>query len=152
FENTFCGKVMMKDRWKSQRDVAGGGGLIDNGTHSVDIARYLFGAIPEGQAQSGILTQGVDGGGTARLEVPTRAGVIGSVDLSWSINKETDAYVSVFGSEGTLLIGWGGSRFRQEGNSKWVKFGDGYDKTRAMRTQLDNFVGSLRGTDLPRTG
>src|SRR5258708_22451015 len=102
YENTFCGKAMMKDRWNASQEIAGGGVLIDNGTHSVDVARYLFGPIQELQAQSGIHAQSLEVEDTARLQFRTRAGVIGMIDLSWSINKEGDHYISVFGSEGTL--------------------------------------------------
>jgi predicted dehydrogenase len=150
YENTFAGKVQMKDRWNAVRAVSGGGVLIDNGTHSVDIARYLFGPITEVQAQNGIAAQGLEVEDTARLQFRTKSGVIGIIDLSWSINKETDGYVSVYGSEGTLMVGWTGSRYRQDGNSKWVPFGSGYDKVGSLRKQLDNFCATLRGTELPR--
>src|SRR3954470_23174660 len=30
YENTFCGKAMMKDRWNASPQIAGGGVLIDN--------------------------------------------------------------------------------------------------------------------------
>jgi predicted dehydrogenase len=149
YENTFCAKAMMKDRWNASREIAGGGVLIDNGTHAVDIARYLLGPIQEVQAQNGISAQALEVEDTARLQFRTRAGVIGMIDLSWSINKEVDNFISVFGSEGTLLIGWKGASYKQDGNSRWVRFGEGYDKIGALRKQLENFVGTLSGTARP---
>jgi predicted dehydrogenase len=149
YENTFCGKAMMKDRWNSSREIAGGGVLIDNGTHAVDVARYLLGPIQEVQAQNGIFAQGLEVEDTARLQFRTKAGVIGMIDLSWSINKEGDNFISVFGSEGTLLVGWKGASYKQDGNSRWVHFGEGYDKIGALKKQLENFVGSVSGTARP---
>jgi predicted dehydrogenase len=149
YENTFCGKAMMKDRWNASREIAGGGVLIDNGTHAVDIARYLLGPIQEVQAQNGIFAQGLEVEDTARLQFRTKAGVIGMIDLSWSINKEVDTFISVFGSEGTLLIGWKGASYKQDGNSRWVNFGTGYDKIGALKKQLENFVGTVAGTARP---
>ncbi|HKQ70983.1 MAG TPA: Gfo/Idh/MocA family oxidoreductase [Polyangiaceae bacterium] len=149
YENTFCGKAMMKDRWNASREMAGGGVLIDNGTHSVDVARYLLGPIQEVQAQNGIFAQSLEVEDTARLQFRTRAGVIGMIDLSWSINKEGDNYISVFGSEGTLLIGWKGGSYKQDGNARWAHFGTGYDKIGALKKQIENFAGYLAGTERP---
>ena len=71
------------------------------------------------------------------------------IDLSWSINKEQENYISVYGSEGTLLVGWKGSSYKQDGNAKWVHFGAGYDKVGCLRNQLINFVGVVSGTAKP---
>ena len=149
YENSFCSKVHMRDRWNSQKDIAGGGVLIDNGCHSVDIARYLLGPIECVQAHNGMHSQGLEVEDTVRLQFRTHSGVMGLVDLSWSVNKGSNVYISVFGADGTLLIGWQGSRYRQDENSNWVPFGEGYNKLTAFARQIENFINCVRDTQEP---
>ncbi len=149
FENVFCSKVDMRNRWNSSRELGGGGVLIDNGTHSVDIARFLLGPIVKVQAEEGRRVQGLDVEDTCHLYFRTARGARGNVDLSWSIHKERDAYIEVFGPEGVLSIGWRGSKYRQSEKLGWVAFGSGYDKGSAFASQLRNFAGSIRGSEAP---
>ncbi len=149
FENVFCSKVDMRERWNSRRDVGGGGVLMDNGTHSVDIARYLLGPIVKVQAEEGRRIQDLDVEDTCRLYLRTAGGAMGAVDLSWSLHKERDAYIEIFGPDGVLSIGWKGSKYRQSEKLGWVAFGHGYDKAAAFARQLRNFVGSIRGREAP---
>jgi predicted dehydrogenase len=149
-ENTFTGKVSMKDRWNAQRAIAGGGVLIDNGTHSVDIARFLLGPLTEVQALLGPSLQGLEVEDSARLFFRTGGGAHGSADLTWSLQKEAEGYVTVYGAKGALQLGWKGSRYRTDGQPGWVAFGEGYDKLRCLRAQFANFVGVIRGSDRPR--
>jgi predicted dehydrogenase len=138
-ENTFASRVPMHDRWNSDRTISGGGVLIDNGTHSVDIVRYLLGPIREVLAVEGRRLQGLEVEDTAQLFARCNGGVRASVDLSWTIDKERDSYLDIYGSEGTILIGWNRSRYLTNPVDGWQVLGRGYDKMQAMVDQVRNF-------------
>jgi len=147
FENAFTSRVDMAAKWNSDPTVSGGGVLIDNGTHSVDIMRYFLGALADVQVVEGKRTQGLTVEDTVRIFVRSTSGVMGSIDLSWSINKEQDQYISLYGSEGTVHVGWRESKYKRLADGDWVVFGTGYDKIRALAGQLDNFARAIRGEE-----
>jgi predicted dehydrogenase len=147
FGNIFASRVPMAHRWNSDPAVSGGGVLIDNGTHSVDIVRYLVGPITEVLAVEGKRIQELPVEDTAQVFVLTAGGVTGNIDLSWSISKEADSYVDIYGSEGVISVGWRQSRYRKASNREWVAFGHGYDKIVCMRRQVENFCGAVRGEE-----
>lgn len=149
FENTFTGVVDMTQRWNSNRSISGGGVLMDNGTHSVDVMRYLLGPIDAVQAVDGPRLQGLEVDETVQFFARTAAGVVGRIDLSWSIHKPLPTYVTVYGTEGVLHVGWKGSEYKRTGSDDWIRFGDGYDKVQAFRSQLTNFAGVIRGDERP---
>ncbi len=149
FENVFCSKVDMKDRWNSNKEIAGGGVLIDNGSHSVDIARFLLGPIGKVQTEEGKRVQKLEVEDTARLYFRTKSDVLGAVDLSWTIHKEQESYIDLFGTEGVLSIGWRCSKYRQSEKLHWVTFGKGYDKMAAFSAQVKNFIESIKGKAIP---
>ena len=60
------------------------------------------------------------------------------------MSKEHPYYISIFGSGGTLLVGWKESKYRRRSDSEWTTFGNGYDKVQAFRNQIMNFVGAIR--------
>lgn len=142
-ENTFASRVDMSSRWNSMSDVSGGGVLIDNGTHSVDVVRYFLGPISEVMAVEGKRAQALDVEDTAQLFLRGVDGARATIDLSWSIDKERPWYLEVYGSEGTIQVGWQSSRYRQRTSSDWVEFGTGYDKTQAMHDQVANFARAI---------
>lgn len=147
FENAFTARVDMSRRWNSDPTVAGGGVLIDNGTHSVDILRYFFGPISEVEAVEARRIQGLAVEDTVRIFVRTASGVVGSMDLSWSVNKELASYIDIYGSDGTIRVGWKESKYRQTSSPDWVTFGTGYDKFSALRRQVENFGRAVRGEE-----
>lgn len=147
FENVFASRAKMSNRWNSDPAISGGGVLIDNGTHSVDIIRYFLGPIAEVLAVEGKRVQTLDVEDTVQMFVRAASGARGTIDLSWSIDKERDSYIEIYGSNGTVKVGWKESKFRQATSRDWVVFGSGYDKIGAMRGQVENFCRALRGDE-----
>ena len=147
FENAFTSRVDMSSRWNSDPRISGGGVLVDNGTHSVDIMRYLLGPLGEVQVVEGKRIQGLAVDETVHVHARSRGGVDGSIDLSWSINKELDRYISLYGSAGTVVVGWKESKFRPATSREWVPIGKGYDKFQAFRSQIDNFGRAIAGKE-----
>lgn len=145
FENAFTARVDMSGRWNANPTISGGGVLIDNGTHSVDILRYFLGPIAELRVVEGKRIQGLPVEETARMFVTSEKGVRGSIDLSWSLNKELDYFIRIYGSQGTISVGWKESKYRQSSSPNWIVFGTGYNKVQAFRSQLDNFAQAIQG-------
>src|SRR5215204_481863 len=75
FENAFTARVDMSKRWNSNREIAGGGVLIDNGTHSVDIIRYFLGAITDVLALETSGTQNLSVDENVKLLAKTSDGI-----------------------------------------------------------------------------
>lgn len=147
FENAFTAKVDMSRRWNSDKETAGGGVLIDNGTHSVDIIRYFLGAITEVLAVEAGKTNGLPVDENVKLLAKTSEGIAASVDLTWGINKELPNFISVYGTNGTLHVGWRESKYKLNSSPDWTIFGKGYDKVQAFRAKIENFHNAILGKE-----
>jgi predicted dehydrogenase len=147
FENAFTARVDMTKRWNSDVNLSGGGVLIDNGTHSVDIVRYFLGAISEVLTIEGAKGQDIAVEDNIRMFLKTESGVQAAVDLTWSINKELPYFISIYGTNGTLHVGWRESKYKLHSNPDWTVIGTGYDKVQAFRSKIENFAGKINGTE-----
>lgn len=143
FENAFTAKVDMSKRWNSNKDISGGGVLMDNGTHSVDIIRYFLGTITDVLALETSGTQNLKVDENVKLLAKTKNGIAASVDLTWGINKELPNFISVYGTNGTLHIGWRESKYKLNSSPDWEVFGKGYDKVQAFRSKIENFRNAI---------
>ena len=144
FENAFTASVDMTRRWNSNPEVSGGGVLIDNGTHSLDIMRFFLGPLVKIKAVECQRVQDIVVDDTVRVFVESESGVVGNIDLSWSINKGLPNFISLYGSEGTLHVGWQQSKYKRNDDSDWTIFGTGYDKVAAFKNQIENFADAIQ--------
>ncbi len=147
-ENTFTSRVDMRNRWNSHRPLSGGGVIIDNGTHSVDLVGWMAGRVREVLAVEQARPEGFEVEDTARLHLLTESGADATVDLSWSIDKSADDFVKVYGTEGEARVGWKHSAWRPLGG-EWITIGSGYSKLDAMGGALAQFCRAVRGLELP---
>jgi predicted dehydrogenase len=149
FEIIFCSIVNMEKRWNSNPAISGGGVLIDNGSHAVDIIRYLVGPIKNVYTQVGKKAQNTSVEDTTRLHFESERGVIGSVDLSWSLYQNTPVYANIMGTAGTIEIGWQKSTIWNSTERVSKIFGSGYNKLDAFKAQIKHFVECLRHRTQP---
>ena len=146
-ENAFTSRIDMSARWNSQIAISGGGVLIDNGTHSIDIMRYFLGPLRDVQVLEGVRGHGLEVEETVQMFVRSENGVSGHIDLSWSINKELDSYINIYGTKGNVVVGWKSSKYRQNSSNEWIVFGQGYDKVQAFKSNIINFCAGIRGEE-----
>lgn len=149
FESDFRELADMRNRWNVQPAKSGGGVLIDSGSHAVDVAQYLFGPIARVHAEEASRIQSEDVDDTVRLALRTVSGVVGTINLSWTIKNAGDDFIRVYGTQGTLCIGWQNSKYRPSGAREWINFGEGYSKLKAIMRQMVNFVDVITKDAVP---
>jgi predicted dehydrogenase len=151
FEIDFRDAVDMRDRWNIRPEISGGGVLIDTGSHAIDIARYLIDPILKVRAEEASRVQSPKVEDTVRLDLCTSSGVIGTINLSWTIKNSSDDYVRIYGTQGTLCIGWKNSMYRPNGAVDWIRFGEGYSTLKAVTRQMINLVEVITQDGVPET-
>jgi predicted dehydrogenase len=143
FEIDFRDAIDMRDRWNIRPEISGGGVLADTGSHAIDIARYLVDPIWKIRAEETSRIQSPEVEDTVRLDLCTSSGVLGAINLSWTIKNASDDYVRIYGTQGTLCIGWKNSMYRPNGAVDWIRFGEGYSTLKAIARQMVNLVEAI---------
>ena len=94
------GLAEFKAPWMYDSGVMGGGTLMDNGIHIIDLAGHLMGTVDR---VSGVVSADVwklDVEDNAMVLLANHAGVIGSVQSSWSEWKGYRVYIEAYGEFG----------------------------------------------------
>ena len=147
FENVFASCANMNSRWNSRPAISGGGVLIDNGAHSVDLIHYFLGPLAEVQAREGKRTQGLQVEDTVLLFARSVSGVLCNIELSWSVTRQKDSFLDISGTLGSVSVGWKRAGRLDYAHRQWMPFGSGYDKIQAFRSQIENFSRAIRGDE-----
>jgi len=149
FKGDFRDAADMRNRWNSLPKLSGGGVLIDKGNTAVDIVRHLFGPIEWIHAEEAQRIQSENVEDTARLELRTNSGVIGTIHLSWTLKSACDDYFRIYGTQGNLCIGWKKSMYRPNGAIDWINFGEGFNTMKALTLLVSNFSNVVTEDELP---
>jgi predicted dehydrogenase len=103
------GRSGMEKEWRASKDLCGGGELLDQGVHVIDLIRWFGGEITEvyGQVETKFWPLEVEDNAFAIMK--TKSGVSASFHVSWTNWKNIFSF-EIFGKNGYLRIeGLGGS-------------------------------------------
>lgn len=94
------GLAELKAPWMYDKQVMGGGALMDNGTHVIDLTRYIMGDPTEvyGFATNKIWGLGVEDEGIALVR--NDAGVTASIEASWHEWRGYRFHITAYGDRG----------------------------------------------------
>ncbi|HVN87205.1 MAG TPA: Gfo/Idh/MocA family oxidoreductase [Candidatus Binatia bacterium] len=138
FELSFCAPVDMSRRWNAEPSRSGGGVLIDNGCDAFEVIGFLLGAVARVHATVLKPLQRLAVEDSVTIEVEAQNGVVGRVDLSWSLAIGREAYVVVHGARGAIEIGWNSAALKLPGQDP-RQIGAGYDTALAYREMTASF-------------
>lgn len=80
---------------------SGGGTLLDNGSHMMDLARYFGGPVREVYARTATLGYDVEVEDTSLVSLEFESGALGSVENAWTATGWEEAFW-VYGTRGAL--------------------------------------------------
>lgn len=128
--------------WFTEREIAGGGILIDTLVHSIDIFRALAGEVQHVSAATST-TLPIDVEDSAAMVVTSERGVIGTLTCSW-VTPISESVVRIYGTEGQAVIDYAqpdGLRYRLAGDETWTHCS--FDAPDRFVQQADQFLHAI---------
>lgn len=148
--NTFSGIADMTGRWFSDKAISGGGVVADNGVHSFDLLRFLFGEIHGVFAVTRKHAKSIDVEDTCRALLRMPGSVLASVDLSWSAPQSMNI-LEIQGTGGLVELWWSGGRFTPaSGKPEEFQWPDDPVAADPFAAQLSWFLRCIDGEVQPR--
>jgi len=155
FRNRFAGPFKgVEERWFSDKEVAGGGVLMDTSVHSIDLFRFLVGEVARVQAVTRQTNPAIgEVEDTAIALLSTSDNRMGVVEASWVLAAGFNV-VEVYGTEGAAMVHyWDGfkSRYKTNKMDDWLLLDEvGPDR---FVGEIQHFVDACLGrTELQVTG
>ncbi len=118
-------------RWRGTHALDGGGALINQAIHTVDLLQWLFGPVKQVCARTATRIHSIEAEDTAAAVLEFASGALGVIEATTSAYPGYSRRVEVTGAEGTLIL---------EGDRLLAA---------DLRTPAD--VGTARPTDLEST-
>jgi predicted dehydrogenase len=143
-ENVFAGPLDATSDWHATRAVSGGGVLMDNGPHSLDVATALLGDVASVRTELFESRQGTDVEDEVVFEARHVGGAVSRVHLSW--NDAIKAPIArVVGTTGTLVLDWKTMRLERQDDVTEIDVdgGAGYDKVACFSSLLKRFAAAI---------
>jgi len=94
-------------QWMSEPSLGGGGAWIDEGSHAVDLLRWLAGDIVEISAFTANRAKpGLDGEDVAVAAIRYASGALGEITTAWSMSADIGMrnWLEIYGTTGTVVM------------------------------------------------
>ncbi|MCS7061347.1 MAG: Gfo/Idh/MocA family oxidoreductase [Anaerolineae bacterium] len=124
FRNMFGGYLPLKGNHRADPALSGGGVLIDNGSHSVDLFRFLVGEPAAVWAVAGNVMQKLPVEDIAMIVLERRGKVLGEITSSYSL-KGCPNQLEWYGTQGVAVVSYWNPdepdlKYKLEGQAEWT--------------------------------
>lgn len=107
------GRVGYEEEWRAQPAISGGGELIDQGSHLIDLSRWFLGDLTVDYAAVPTLFWNMQADDNCFMALRSGAGQLAWLHASWTEWKNTFSF-EIFGRDGKLVIDGLGGSYGQE--------------------------------------
>jgi len=141
----------LKDTWFWKKDISGGGTLLDNGCHLLDLSRYFVGNFESGTGlTSNVFWKNIEVEDTATGVFNTKEGKTATIFCSWRLLSGyfffeingTNGYINVdgrFDTHGGDKIFWSTNK-----DKKFYSKDFSHIKPNSYQLEIDNFISNLK--------
>jgi perosamine synthetase len=144
FRVMFAGYQNMQGTWYVNKELSGGGVIMDTAPHALDLIRYLLGDITDVHTQSSFF-QDLPVEDTAQLICRLKNGTTGSIEVSWTTPLPSAHYCEIYGEEGTMLLGLSGLSYKFKTWTDWKQVPNKGTPKDGFNRQLNHFVECIQG-------
>jgi UDP-N-acetyl-2-amino-2-deoxyglucuronate dehydrogenase len=93
-----------ESRWHGVRAIDGGGALMNQGVHTVDLLLWLFGDVVKAQARTAKLLHEIECEDTAVAILEFASGALGTLQVTTAAYPGYERRLEITGSEGTVIL------------------------------------------------
>ena len=93
-----------ESRWRGSWNLDGGGALMNQAIHTVDLIQWMFGPVARVSGATGTLVHAIKVEDTAAAVIQFTSGAIGTIEAATSIYPGYPRLLEVTGSNGTVIL------------------------------------------------
>ncbi|GEM_PF-89046 len=147
FRLMFGGSINMEGSWYANREISGGGVIMDNGPHAFDLIQYLLGDI-QSVAASVNTFQNIAVEDTAQISCRLKNGASGTIDISWTTPIPSKTYLEIYAEDGCVLLDFQGMSYKFKTWDEFKRIANTGTMKSAFARQIDHFVDAVTGQTL----